>query len=71
MTNFAVLRDDNFVENVIVAESLDIAEALTGKQCIEYDDTVTINHLTKWNSDEKIWVLTQPVIVEETPINVE
>jgi hypothetical protein len=71
MTNFAVLRDDNFVENVIVAESLDIAESLTGKQCIEYDDTVTINHLTQWDSDEIIWVLTEPVIVEEEPINVE
>jgi hypothetical protein len=35
MANYAVLNGNN-VENTIVAESLEIAEAVTGKICVEY-----------------------------------
>jgi hypothetical protein len=41
--NYAVI-ENNKVVNIIVAESLDIAEAVTGKQCVvcEDDDTPDI-----------------------------
>lgn len=35
MKNFAVI-ENNVVINVIVADSLDVAEAVTEKQCVEY-----------------------------------
>jgi hypothetical protein len=37
MANFAVVNG-NIVDNVIVAESLEIAQEITGKVCIEYTD---------------------------------
>lgn len=37
MATFAVMND-NTVENVILADDLDTAQAVTGKQCIEYTD---------------------------------
>lgn len=37
MTTFAVLIND-VVENIIVADSLDTAETLTGKTCVEYSE---------------------------------
>ena len=37
--NFIVVKD-NKVENLIVANSLENAESLTGLQCIEYDKTL-------------------------------
>ena len=35
MTNFAVINN-SIVENIIVCDSIEIAEAVTGKTCIEY-----------------------------------
>lgn len=40
MTNFAVIKN-NIVENIIVAESKDIAEEVTGLLCIEYTESDT------------------------------
>lgn len=37
MANFAVIEND-LVINVIIADDLEIAEQVTGKPCIEYDD---------------------------------
>jgi hypothetical protein len=37
MKNYAVV-DNNIVINTIVADSKEIAEEVTGKQCIEYQD---------------------------------
>ena len=37
MANYAVINGD-IVENIIVAESLEIAETVTEKTCIEYTD---------------------------------
>lgn len=34
MTNFAVINN-SIVENIIVCDSIEIAEAVTGKTCIE------------------------------------
>jgi hypothetical protein len=38
MGKFAVLDENNKVENVIVAESKEIAEEATGLVCVEYTD---------------------------------
>jgi hypothetical protein len=37
MATFAVI-DNGIVENCIVADSLEIAERVSGKTCIEYED---------------------------------
>ena len=36
MANFAVIQD-GIVENIIVADNLEIAEAATGKTCVPYE----------------------------------
>ena len=37
MATFAVIND-NTVENIIVADTKEIAESITGKTCIDYTD---------------------------------
>jgi hypothetical protein len=37
MANFAVLKN-NIVDNIIVCDSLEIAEEVTGQVCVEYTD---------------------------------
>ena len=37
MATYAVVKE-NIVENVIVAQSLEIAQEITGNTCIEYTD---------------------------------
>lgn len=37
MKNFAII-ENGIVENIIIAESKSIAESLTGKTCVEYDE---------------------------------
>jgi len=56
MPNFAVLNEVNNVENVIVADTLEIAEDVTGKTCIPCDSTYVIGGT--WNGTE----FTMPVI---------
>lgn len=38
MATFAVIEND-IVINTILADSLDIAEKVTGKTCVEYDES--------------------------------
>ena len=38
MATYAVLNGNN-VENIIVADSLEIAETVTKKTCVEYNDS--------------------------------
>lgn len=38
MPNFAVLDGTNVVMNIIVAETLEIAEEVTHEECVEYTD---------------------------------
>ena len=38
MATFAVI-DSNIVENIIVADTKEIAEQVTGKECVEYTDS--------------------------------
>jgi hypothetical protein len=44
MSNFAIIKD-TIVINTIVAESKEVAESVTGLQCVEYgeNDVVVIN----------------------------
>lgn len=37
MANFAVI-EDGVVTNAIVADTVEVAEEVTGKTCVEYDD---------------------------------
>jgi hypothetical protein len=37
MSNYAVMNG-NIVENIIVADTKEIAQAIIGKECIEYTD---------------------------------
>lgn len=37
MATYAVV-ENNLVTNIIVADTLEIAEKVTGKTCVEYDD---------------------------------
>lgn len=44
MKSFAVLDENNKVVNMIVAESLDDAQSVTGQTCVEYSmDTKIVN----------------------------
>lgn len=36
MPKFAVMDNNNIVENIIVADNKEIAESVVGKTCIEY-----------------------------------
>jgi hypothetical protein len=38
MATFAVMNS-NIVENIIVADTKEIAEQVTGKECVEYTDS--------------------------------
>lgn len=60
MTNFAVIKDD-IVENIIVAESKEIAEQVTGLQCIEYGDN-DVPHIGLGYSNG---IFEQPVVEED------
>jgi hypothetical protein len=54
MANYAVIVN-NIVDNVIVADSVEIAEEATGKTCIEYSDEnpAYIGYLYDGNKFEK------------------
>lgn len=36
MPKFAVLTDENIVNNIIIADSLELAEEVTGQTCIQF-----------------------------------
>jgi hypothetical protein len=61
MANYAVIND-NIVENIIVADTKEIAEQVTGKECIEYTDSNPVG--IDWTYSDGVF--TAPV-VEETP----
>ena len=61
MATFAVIND-NTVENVIVADTKEIAEQVTGKECLEYTDSNPAG--IGWTYADGVF--TAPVI-EETP----
>jgi hypothetical protein len=52
MLNFAVLNSAGIVENCILAESLEIAENVTGLTCIQYTDSSVVSiGETDYNKD--------------------
>ena len=61
MATFAVLGPDNGVLNVIVAETKEIAEDVTGKTCVPCEGTQYLGHL--WNGSEFV-----APVVEEQPV---
>ena len=61
MANYAVINN-NIVENIIVADTKEIAEEVTSKTCIEYTD----NNPAGIGYTYADGVFTAPV-VEETP----
>ena len=67
MSNFAVINGD-IVENIIVADTKEIAESVTGKLCIEYADDNPAHIGFKWDQANGFEqpIIEQP-IVEETP----
>lgn len=62
MSNFAVING-NIVENIIVADTKEIAESVTGKLCVEYVNENPAHIGFKWDETNGF---EQPV-VEETP----
>jgi hypothetical protein len=58
MPNFAVLNEVNGVLNVIVADTLEIAEDVTGKTCVPCDDTSVVGAI--WNGTEFILPVIEP-----------
>jgi len=61
--NFAVI-ENKIVTNVIVAESLEIAQEVTGKECIETDGSFWIG----WTRSGDTWVKpVEPVEQTEEP----
>ena len=51
MPNYAVINNE-IVENVIVADTLEIAEQVTGKECIECDRSFWIG----WIRTDNKWI---------------
>ena len=48
MANFAVIKNGE-IDNFIIAESLEIATALTGALCVEIENTIGIGRHKKFN----------------------
>lgn len=61
MKNFAVI-ENGVVINVIVADSLDVAEAVTEKQCVEY--TTENPAGIGWTYDGTTFVAPEQPVVE-------
>jgi hypothetical protein len=58
MPNFAVLNETNDAVNVIVADTLEIAEDVTGKTCVPCNDTSVVG--ATWNGTEFIMPVIEP-----------
>lgn len=48
-TKFAVLSPDNGVENVIIAETIEIASEVSGKTCVEIPEDVIVIVGDSWD----------------------
>ena len=59
MLNFAVIENSNVV-NVIIAESLEIANDITGKDCIEIVNQINVEPGGIYDSDKNIFIKKQP-----------
>lgn len=66
MANFAVIKD-GLVDNVIVADTKEIAEIVTGLLCVEYENIPGAPGIG-WSYDGSVF--TAPVVEEPTPLEV-
>lgn len=57
MATYAIV-ENNLVRNIIVADTLEIAQEVTGKTCIEYNDTNPAG--IGWTYDGEKFVAPQP-----------
>jgi hypothetical protein len=64
MANFAVI-ENNTVVNVIIADTLEIAELVTQKQCVEYTDKKPAGIGWTYENDKFIAPPQPPIIEEE------
>lgn len=61
MSQFAVLNENSLVIDIIVADSLEVAQEITGKQCIPCDPSlgVTANYGNfVWNNEKEQFINT-------------
>jgi hypothetical protein len=65
MTKYAVI-DENVVVNIILADSVEIAEQVTGHTCIECTDLLNPNVGYLWNGDS--FTVPETPIVEDEPV---
>ena len=63
MANFAVINND-VVTNVIVADTLEIAQELTGLECFETNGSPWIN----WTRSGNTWIDPMPTVYEEIAV---
>jgi len=66
MKNFAVIDSDNNIINLVVADSKEIAESISGNSCLEYNIEETVLDLS-WTYDGENFI--PPVIEEPTPVD--
>lgn len=59
MANYAVI-DNQKVINVIVADSIEVAEEITGKTCIEYTEEVPLGIDWYWNDTADTYIMPAP-----------
>jgi hypothetical protein len=65
MKNYAVLNTSNIVTNLIVADSLEEAQAVSGNTCVEYENHWDTANGWAYNSETNTFA--DPNLVEETP----
>ena len=63
MANFAIIAN-GIVENIIVADSKELAEIVTGKNCVEYSEENLAHIGYGFNSDTNTFE-TPPVIEQQ------
>ena len=59
MANYAVI-DNGTVINTIVADSIEVAEEVTGKTCVAYTDEDPISISWYWNADVNAYIPPSP-----------
>jgi hypothetical protein len=63
MPTYAVINGE-LIENLIVAENLETATEVTGKNCIEYDQS-ELRITTEWKWDGNNFIDPNPLVQED------
>lgn len=64
MGTFAVLDNNNVVENIIVADTIDIAQELTGQTCVEYTEDDVVYPGETYNPKKKTFSIPAPAVID-------